>query len=76
MEAIFGVIRAICTLPNATSPISGVEFEAGPQGLVSRPLTTEEAARFGVIPGYRLVYDEPEAEPKPTKRPRGKSDES
>ncbi len=70
------MIRAICTLPNALSPISGVEFEAGPQGLVSRPLTTEEAARFGVIPGYRIVYDEPVAEPKPARRARGKTDES
>lgn len=71
------MLRVICTLPNAGSAINGVTFEPGPEGLVSRALTTEEAARFGVIPGYRLVRtDPPAAAPEPKRVTRKPSNEA
>ena len=73
-------MRALCTLPNASTLIGGVVFEQTPQGLLSGPLSPEEAARFGAIPGYVLVDEDPPAVAQPpeqpaTRRATRKSDE-
>ena len=61
-------MRALCTLPNASTLIGGVVFEQTPQGLLSGPLSPEESARFGASPGYVLV-DDPPAVAHPTEQP-------
>jgi len=48
-------MRVVCTLPNASTLINGVVFEAGPQGLVSADLNDAEAHAFAAIPGYTLL---------------------
>lgn len=51
-------MKVICTLPNASLLINGVDFASDPAfGLVSRVLTPEEAAHFTAIPGYTLIRD-------------------
>ena len=51
-------MRVVCTLPNASLLINGVDFASDPEsGLVSRVLTPEEAAHFTAIPGYTLIRD-------------------
>ena len=52
-------MRVVCTLPNASLLINGVDFASDPDfsGVVSRVLTPEEAAHFTAIPGYTLIRD-------------------
>lgn len=50
-------MKVICTLPNASLLINGVDFASDPSGVVSRVLTPEEAAHFTAIPGYTLIRD-------------------
>ena len=52
-------MKVICTLPNASLLINGVDFASDPAhaGVVSRVLTPEEAAHFTAIPGYTLIRD-------------------
>ena len=52
-------MRVVCTLPNASLLINGVDFASDPDyaGVVSRVLTPEETARFAAIPGYTLIRD-------------------
>lgn len=52
-------MRVVCTLPNASLLINGVDFASDPAyvGLVSRVLTPDEAAHFAAIPGYTLIRD-------------------
>lgn len=52
-------MKVICTLPNASLLINGVDFASDPDyaGVVSRVLTPEEAAHFTAIPGYTLIRD-------------------
>lgn len=48
--------RVICTLPNASTLISGVKFEphAG-GGMISENISDEKAKRFASIPGYEIA---------------------
>lgn len=59
-----------CTLPNASTEISGVKFAASDAGMVSEPVADDVAAKFGAIPGYD-VADAPASAAK-----SGKSDKS
>lgn len=56
-------MRVLCTLPNASTVINGVTFEAGPYGLVSADLTPEMARHFASIPGYSLYPSAPSVDP-------------
>lgn len=48
-----------CTLPNASTEISGVAFTATDGGMVSEPVADEVAAGFDGIPGYTFADAEP-----------------
>lgn len=56
-----------CTLPNASTNISGVEFAATADGMVSAPVADDVASGFASIPGY-TVADAPPA--KAAKAPK------
>lgn len=60
-----------CDLPNATSPINGLEFEPHEKGgLVSvEEMSDERAAYFTSIPGYSIADD---SEPRRQRAPRAK----
>ncbi len=48
--------HVLCTIPTATSPINGIEFEEHPEGLISAdPLDEDDVAYFVSIPGYSAV---------------------
>lgn len=67
-------MRVLCTLPNAGDLISGVRFEPGPAGMVSEPVTSDVAAQFLRVDGYR-VSPEPDQSVDPVpelRRPRGR----
>jgi hypothetical protein len=53
-----------CTLPNASTEISGVAFTQGPDGMVSEAVADETAALFSGIPGYTIADDVPPAPAK------------
>lgn len=64
-----------CTLPNASTLISGVEFSESKEGMVSGPVADEVAAQFEGIPGYELadaeaVSKEPAKAPAPKVAPK------
>lgn len=47
--------RVICTLPNASMHISGIDFEPHDLGVISKDdVPIEVAERFARIPGYKL----------------------
>lgn len=51
--------KIVCTLPNASEYISGIEFELTEEGAVSKQIVADkDAARFEKIPGYHLVEAE------------------
>lgn len=67
--------RVICTLPNASTNISGVEFSALDLvgGMISEEIDEAVAARFASINGYRLATDDEEkALGKPERATRGR----
>lgn len=47
--------KILCTLPNASTEISGVKFAAHANGMLSEEITDEVAAGFTSIPGYEVV---------------------
>ena len=56
--------KIVCTLPNASDNISGVNFAAREDGAkVSEEISEELAALFTSIEGYALLEDEGEASP-------------
>jgi hypothetical protein len=61
--------KIVCTLPNASTHISGIEFELTDEGAVSKEVISEkDAARFGKIPGYQLVEAEEPKDPPAAKK--------
>ena len=54
--------RVSCALPNATSPINGIEFALSGDVLLSVELTEEVANQFLDIPGYAILDVEPVTE--------------
>ena len=53
--------RVICSLPNASSRISGVLFTHDRGQMVSEPVAQDVAAMFEGIPGYTILDDEGDA---------------
>lgn len=49
--------KVICTLPNASELISGIEFVAHKLGMISAEISDDVAAEFASIAGYLLVGD-------------------
>lgn len=47
--------KVLCTLPNASSLISGVAFVSHANGMLSEDVTDAVAADFATIPGYTIV---------------------
>lgn len=57
----------ICTLPNASNNINGVEFEDHKEGKISvEAVSAEQAEAFGQIDGYKVVDSKKAAAAKPT----------
>ena len=53
-------MRLVCTIPTATSPINGHDFDGQPGNLVSvNDIPDEEAAIFLTVPGYFEFGAEP-----------------
>lgn len=46
--------KVICTHPNASNLIDGVNFSAHPRGVISEDISEEQAKRFASIPGYEV----------------------
>lgn len=46
--------RVLCTRPNASDEISGVQFEQHEDGMLSVDISDDQAAAFTEIPGYTL----------------------
>lgn len=55
--------RVICTLPNASERINGVQFTSDKGQMVSEEMPDEHAAHFAKIPGYRVHHAPKHAEP-------------
>lgn len=55
-----------CVLKNASSLISGVQFEPADKGMVSAEVSLEVAEQFLSVPGYELV---PEQKPQTQTQP-------
>lgn len=53
--------RVICSLPNASSRISGVLFTHDRGQMVSEPVAQDVAAMFEGIPGYTILDEEDDA---------------
>ena len=53
--------KVLCTLPNASDEISGVEFTEQSNGMLSAEISAEQAAAFCAVPGYALVEEQSEA---------------
>lgn len=51
----------LCTLPNASTLINGIEFKETPEGMLSVPVEDSVAADFATIPGYEAVELKPES---------------
>jgi len=47
--------QVLCTLPNASTEISGVKFSVHANGMLSDEISDDAAAVFASIPGYALV---------------------
>jgi len=47
--------KVLCTLPNASTEISGVKFVSHAKGMLSEDVADDVAASFTAIPGYELV---------------------
>jgi len=47
--------QILCTLPNASTLISGVAFSSHPNGMLSEEVSDDVAAGFAGIPGYTQV---------------------
>ena len=54
-------MKVICTIPTATSPINGHEFQSHERGLVG-DVPDDLAAALITIPGYELADPPPPAE--------------
>jgi hypothetical protein len=52
--------RVLCTLPNASTCINGVDFEPHDHGVLSVDLSDDQAQTFVAIPGYELYQVDPE----------------
>ena len=50
--------RVLCTLPNASASINGVNFVRTPAGMLSDIVSHETARKFSAIPGYRLLLED------------------
>lgn len=50
--------RILCSLPNTSTEINGISFEATEQGMLSEPVSPEVAAPFATIRGYRVITEE------------------
>ena len=46
--------KVICTLPNASSSISGVKFVSHKNGMISEEVEDEVALHFASINGYQI----------------------
>jgi len=56
----------VCTLPNASNKINGIEFEDCREGKISKePVSEDVAFRFATIPGYKVVSSKDGASAKP-----------
>ena len=58
--------KVLCTLPNASALINGVEFEETDAGMLSAAVEDDVAKQFEGIPGYELI-DAGEAKKEPVK---------
>lgn len=47
--------KVICTLPNASAEISGVQFVEHDEGMISEDISDDLAAEFASITGYKLA---------------------
>lgn len=47
--------KVLCTLPNASALINGVEFEETDAGMLSAAVEDDVAKQFEGIPGYELI---------------------
>lgn len=47
--------KVLCTLPNASTLISGVAFTAHANGMLSEDVSDAVAADFAAVPGYEVV---------------------
>lgn len=47
--------KVLCTLPNASTLISGVAFTAHANGMLSEDVSDAVAAEFAAVPGYSIV---------------------
>ena len=47
--------KVLCTLPNASTLISGVAFAAHANGMLSEDVSDAVAADFAAVPGYSIV---------------------
>lgn len=67
--------KIICDLPNASTSINGIEFEATLDGAMMSVDAVEDdvAKQFANIPGYHLVDAEPAKQA--TKKAAAKADE-
>ena len=61
--------RVLCTNPNATSPINGIEFNPIVEGLLSVPLEDSEASQFDGLGKFFTVLDIKPDEEKETATP-------
>lgn len=60
--------KLICTLPNASTLISGIAFEPHKRGMISVDVVPEDVAkRFADIDGYVTVEDDPKSAEKAAK---------
>lgn len=47
--------KVLCSLPNASTEIGGVQFTKHANGMLSEDVSAEVAARFAAIRGYTVV---------------------
>ena len=64
-----------CTLPNASTEISGVKFESVGGAMLSEDVSDDVALNFSSIPGYTVVAGEGEGGNASAKAPEAKQPE-
>jgi hypothetical protein len=57
--------KILCTLPNASTEISGVKFAPHDESMLSEEVSLEVAESFAAIDGYKVVADDAPAAAKP-----------
>lgn len=63
--------KVICSLPNASSNISGVEFAPNGGDMVATDVPTEDAKKFDGIRGYEIIPPISEVEQEEDSDPAG-----